>query len=267
MQTIELAQRLMTVAYDDVGTGLPVVLLHAFPFDRSMWAGQLTPLSAAGFRVLALDLPGFGDTTSGADAVTVERAADVVADCLAILEIDKAVIGGLSMGGYVALAFARRHPQRLAGLILADTKASPDSAGAKANRDKLIAEVKAGGPVAAANALLPKLISDHTRQTRPAVIEMLRETTLRQTSAGIIAGLIALRDRPDAAPGLSAVAVPTLVMVGEFDTVTLPLSAARLAGTIRGSQLVHIPGAGHMSNVENPDAFNAAVLAFLKKLK
>lgn len=267
MKTIELAHRAMNVAYDDVGTGLPVVLLHAFPFDRNMWAPQLAQLSAAGFRVLAPDLPEFGDSTPGAELITIERAADAIADFLQALVIDRAVVGGLSMGGYVALAFARRHPQRLAGLILADTKAAPDNDEAKAKRDDLIAAVKAGGPLAAANALLPKLVSDQTRKTNPDAVETLRQIALRQTSAGIIAGLYALRDRPDAAPGLPAVAVPTLVIVGEYDTVTPPLAAARLAGTIRKSELVHIPGAGHISNVENPEAFNHAVVKFLKKIK
>jgi pimeloyl-ACP methyl ester carboxylesterase len=266
MKTIELVHRSMVVAYDEMGTGLPVVLLHAFPFDRTMWAPQLGPLSAAGFRVIAPDLPEFGDSTPGGDVITIERAADVVADFLDALHITRAVVGGLSMGGYVALAFARRHPQRLAGLILADTKAAPDDDEAKARRDDLIAAVNAGGPVAAADALLPKVVSDRTREKNPAAVETLRQIALRQTSAGVIAGLYALRDRPDAAPGLPSVAVPTLVLVGEFDTVTPPLAAARLSGTIRKSELVHVPGTGHISNVENPEAFNAAVVAFLKKL-
>src|SRR5262245_4829240 len=113
MNTLELSHRSMSVAYDDVGTGLPVVLLHAFPLDRTLWAPQLGPLSAAGFRVLVPDLPEFGDTTPGADAFTIERTADVVADFLESLGLARAVVGGLSMGGYVALAFARRHPRRL----------------------------------------------------------------------------------------------------------------------------------------------------------
>ncbi len=231
MKTIELPHRAMTLAYDDVGSGVPVVLLHAFPFDRNMWAPQIAQLSAAGFRVLAPDLPEFGDSTPGSEVITIERAADAVADFLRALVIDKAVIGGLSMGGYVAMAFARRHPQILAGLILADTKAAPDNDEAKAKRDELIAAVKATGPLAAANALMPKLVSDQTRQTNPDAVETLRQLALRQTSAGIIAGLYALRDRPDAAPGLPAIAVPTLVIVGEHDTVTPPLAAARLAGS------------------------------------
>src|SRR5262245_20875260 len=134
MKTIELPQRASTVAYEEVGNGLPVVLLHAFPFDHGMWAPQLAPLSAAGFHVLAPDLPEFGDSTPGSEVVTIDRAADTIADFLQELMIPRAVIAGLSMGGYVALALARRHPKRLVGLILADTKAAPDMDDAKAKR-------------------------------------------------------------------------------------------------------------------------------------
>src|SRR5262249_28649077 len=114
---------------------------------------------------------------------------------------------------------------------------------------------------------LPKLLSDQTREKKPGVVEAVREIALRQSGMGIIAGLYALRDRPDAAPGLLAVAVPTLVIVGEQDTVTPPALAEKLVAPVRRSQLVTIPGAGHLSNVENPAAFNAAVLGFLKNLK
>ena len=267
MKTVELTHRWMTVAYDDLGNGLPVVLLHAFPFDREMWAPQLGPLSAAGFRILAPDFPEFGNSTPGNDAFNIDRAADVVADFLEATKIPRAVLGGLSMGGYVAMAFARRHPNLLAGLILADTKAAPDDAAGRENRDNTIAAVKADGPAAVGESMLAKLLSDNTRKSKPDVVALAKKIATRQTESAMIAALYALRDRPDAAPGLEKVAVPTLVLVGEFDTVTPPLAAARIAATVKGSELQHIPGAGHLSNIENPAAFNAALIAFLKKLK
>lgn len=266
MTTIELSNRLMTLAYDEAGSGLPVVLLHAFPFEHSMWSPQLGPIAAAGYRVIALDLPEFGDSTGGVEPLSIDLAADVVAEFLDILEIPQAVVGGISMGGYVAMAFARRHPQRLAGLILADTRSSPDDDAAKSRRNELIQAIQASGPVAVAEALLPRLFSERTRKHNPEVIRRLREIVLRQRSNGLIAGLVALRDRPDAAPGLAAVAVPTLVLVGEHDGVTPPLMSVRIAGCIRASELVHIPDAGHLSNAENPGMFNSAVLTFLQKL-
>jgi 3-oxoadipate enol-lactonase len=267
MKTIELTTRSMTIAHDDVGTGLPVVLLHAFPLDRAMWAPQLGPIANAGFRVLALDLPAFGETTAEKDPFTIDRGADVVADFLKALGIAQAVVVGLSMGGYVAMAMTRRHPKLLAALILADTRAAPDVPHVRANRDKLIAAVQERGPSAAADAMLPNLFSEPTRATNPAVIERVRQIVLRQSSSSLISGLRALRDRPDAAPDLQTVSVPTLVLVGEFDTVTPLLAAARIAGNLPTSDLAHIPGAGHLSNLENPEAFNAAVISFLKKLK
>jgi 3-oxoadipate enol-lactonase len=267
MQTLTLDLRFMSFAYDDVGSGLPVVLLHAFPFDRTMWKPQIGPLSAAGFRLLVPDLPEFGDTTPGTEVFSIERSADVIAEFLEAIEVRKAVVCGLSMGGYVAMAFARRHSEKLAGLILADTKAAPDDADAKAKRDQLIADVKAAGPVAAAEALLPKLFSARTRESNPAAVERARTIVLRQRSSAIIAGLYALRDRPDATPGLASVGVQTLVVVGEQDAVTPPLAASRIAECVRGSELVQIPHAGHLSNLENPQAFNSAAIAFLNRLK
>src|SRR5581483_3065942 len=170
-------------------------------------------------------------------------------------------------GGYVAMAFARRYHDRLAGLILADTRSEPDDLTARQNRDALIAAVKAEGPGAAADAMIPKLLGERTRLTKPEVVETVEQMMLRQGSTGVIAGLYALRDRPDAAPGLLGVAVPTLVLVGEQDAITPPALAEKLVSRIRGSQLVVIPGAGHLSNLENPEAFNAAVLALLTGLR
>jgi pimeloyl-ACP methyl ester carboxylesterase len=266
MKTLVLEHRLMSVRYEDSGSGIPVVLLHAFPFDRALWEPQLAPLAAAGFRVLAPDLPEFGDTTPGSEVFTIERSGDVVADLLDEIGIEKAVVGGVSMGGYITMAFARRHPERLQALILADTKAAPDDAEAKANRDRLIADVKANGSSAAADALLPKLFSSRTREQHPKVIEQARSIILRQRAAAIIAGLYALRDRPDAGPGLESVGVPTLVLVGQDDEITPPSAAEEIARRIRGAELVRIAEAGHLANLENPEAFNSAVISFLRKL-
>jgi 3-oxoadipate enol-lactonase len=267
MKTLELAPRSIKIAYDDVGTGLPVVLLHAFPLDHEMWAPQLGPISQAGYRVIALDLPEFGGTGPDNEGFTIDRGADMVSAFLDALEIRKAVVVGLSMGGYVAMSIARRHPSLLAGLVLADTRAAPDMPHLRANRDKLIAAIQEKGAIAAADAMLPNLFSEPTRATNPALIERVRQIALRQTPSGLISGLRALRDRPDAAPEMESVSVPILVLVGEFDTVTPPLSAARIAGTVRRSELAHIPGAGHLSSLENPAAFNSSVIAFLKQLK
>lgn len=266
MKTCNLPARGTTIAYDEVGSGLPVVLLHAFPLDREMWRPQLDALADLA-RVFAIDLPGFGASTSG-ETFAVDNAADVVADFLDAVGVKgRAVVGGLSMGGYVALALARRHPNALAALILADTRAGVDDRTAKANRTKSIALVEVKGSAALFEGMLPKVLSEQTHATKPEVVDRLKSIAAKQPAASVVAALAALRDRPDANPGLKAVAVPTLVLVGEYDAVTPPLAAANLSAQIRRSTLVHIPGAGHLSNVENPDAFNAAVGGFIAGLK
>lgn len=259
------------IAYDEAGRGgTPLVLLHAFPLDRTMWQPQLADLAAVA-RVIAPDLPGFGESPAAnpsgfaeGTAFSIEGVAETVAEFLSALDVKKAVVCGLSMGGYVTLALARKHPDRLAGLILADTRAGVDDRTTKANRTKSIATVNEKGTAALFAGMLPKVLSEHTHNTRPEVVERLKAIAARQPAASVAAALAALRDRPDANDGLKSIAVPTLVIVGEFDAVTPALSAANLSAQIRGSTLVHIPGAGHLSNAENPDAFNTAVREFLR---
>lgn len=249
-----------TIGYDEAGSGPPLVLLHAFPLDRGMWAPQLSALADVA-RVVAPDLPGFGES-SAAGAFTIDGVADAVAEFLAAQGIATATVCGLSMGGYVALALARRHADRLSGLILADTRAGIDDSNTKANRDKSIALVNEKGSAALFESMAAKVLSDGARADS-ALVGRLKGIAAKQSAASVAAALAALRDRPDANPGLKGIAVPTLVIVGEHDGVTPPLSAANLSAQIRACKLVHIPGAGHLSNVENPDAFNAAVRDFL----
>jgi 3-oxoadipate enol-lactonase len=254
----------LTIGYDEVGTGkTTLLLLHAFPLDRAMWEPQLAGLADVA-RVVALDLPGFGE--SSPTAFTIENVADVVAEFLAAREIPKAVVCGLSMGGYIALALARKHPNLLAGLILADTRAGVDDTTAKANRTKSIAIVNEKGTAAFFDGMAPKVLSEQTQIAKPEVVARVKAIAAKQPSASVAAALAALRDRLDGNPGLKAIAVPTLVLIGEYDSVTPGLSAANLSGQIHCSQLAYIPGAGHLSNVENADAFNATVRDFLKDL-
>ncbi len=252
-----------TVGYDDAGTGPPLVLLHAFPLDRAMWRAQLADLPDVA-RVIAPDLPGFGESAA-VGAFTVESAADAVAAFVTALGLPKVALGGLSMGGYVALAFARKYPEKLSALILADTRAGIDDSTTRAGREKAIELVKAEGTAALFAGMLPRVLSEHTHATDPALAERLKAVAARQKPESVAAALAALRDRPDANPGLKAIGVPTLVLVGEHDAVTPPLSAANLAAQIRGSELIHIPRAGHLANVENPGAFGAAVRTFLAR--
>jgi 3-oxoadipate enol-lactonase len=253
------------IGFDDVGQGPAVVLLHAFPLSRLMWRPQVEALED-NWRVVAPDLRGFGDSRGFVDTPSIDGMADDVARLLDELRVDRAVVGGLSMGGYVALAFARRHAGRLRGLVLADTKAEPDDEAARANRDRLIAFAATSTGAAVVEQMLPKLVGTDTMANRPEVLERVRHIAGAQVAAGIVGALRALRDRPDARSGLDAIAVPTLVVVGRDDTLTPPAQSEALAGRIRGARLVVIDGAGHLSNLEQPARFNAAVRGFLESL-
>jgi pimeloyl-ACP methyl ester carboxylesterase len=254
------------MSFDDVGGGPAVVLLHAFPLSRAMWRPQAEALQGD-YRVIAPDLRGFGGSRGFTDAPSVETMADDVAALLDELKVaGPVVLGGLSMGGYVALAFARRHPARLRSLVLADTKADPDDAEGRANRDRLIAFAQNNPARAVIDQMLPKLLGAATTAQAPQVVEEVRAIAARQTAAGIVGALKALRDRPDANPGLAAVAVPTLVLVGRDDTLTTPAKSEEMAARIPKARLVVIDGAGHLSNLEQPERFTAALRSFLQSL-
>lgn len=246
----------------DVGQGPVVVLLHAFPLDRSMWLPQIDPL-ADQYRVIAPDLPGFGDSTLKPDA-SMDGFADAVAEHLDEKEISEPVVlGGLSMGGYVALAFARRYPQRLRALVLADTRAEADGEAARANRDKMITLASHSPASAVIEQLVPKLIGPEALKSKPELVEAVVKLGSAQRPEAIVAALKALRDRPDATPGLASIRVPTLVLVGKHDALTPPDVAKHLADGIPNARLGVIERAGHLANAEEPRAFNDMLLAFL----
>lgn len=259
------ADRAMT--YAQAGQGQPLVWLHGFPLCHEMWQPQISGLSTH-YRVLAPDLTGFGGTSGFPGTPSMSQMADDVAAFLTALKITEPVIlGGLSMGGYVALAFARQHPTRLKALILADTRAEPDSAEGKANRDKMIAVAKDKGGEAVIEQMLPKLLGPVAAKERPDLAASMRRMAVGQSREGIANAVQAMRDRPDSAPGLAHIKLPTLVLVGSDDQIT-PLAASQsMAQAIPGAKLVTIPQAGHMSNQEQPDAFNTAVREFLQGLK
>lgn len=238
-----------------------------------MWLPQVESLRDM-YRVLAPDLPGFGDSPLLADGSgerggparppSVDWFADAVAEHLDEKGIDEPVVmGGLSMGGYVALAFARRHPHRLAGLILADTKAEPDDATGRANRDKMIALASSQPASAIIESMLPKLLGPVTQREQPEVVAAVRKLASAQKPAGIIAALKALRDRPDATASLANIKVPALVIVGHDDSLTPPDVARKLAGALPRARLAIIDKAGHLANAEQPRAFNDVLMGFL----
>ena len=252
------------IEYDVRGEGAPLLLLHAFPLGLFMWETQVEALSAT-HRVVRFDARGFGGSAAGEGPLTMERIADDGAFLLDHLGIERAVVGGCSMGGYAAFAFVRRHPQRLAGLILQDTRAGADSAEARASRATLAAKVLAEGASAAVAAFLPKLLGETTQRERLALVASVRERILGTPPQGIASALHGLAARADSRETLPTIAVPTLVLVGAEDVLTPPSEAATMAAAIPRARLDVIPAAGHLANLENPGAVNAALRAFLAR--
>ncbi len=252
------------MAYESFGSdsGPVVVLVHAFPTDHRMWIATAKAL-AARCRVITPDMRGLGESDLGESregmAGSIADMADDVAALLDGLGLARATVGGLSMGGYVALAFAARHRARLERLILADTRAAADSDQARAGRADALALVEKDGVPPLVERQLAALLS-------PNASDVVRDQVrafCRQSAAGVCAGIRALRDRPDRQGELGAISCPTLVIAGAVDKISPREEMSALARAIPNARLVEIPGAGHLANLEQPDAFVAAIASFV----
>ena len=263
----ELSTARGPIRWLEAGEGRPLVLVHAFPLSGAMWRPQLER-PPRGWRLVAPDLRGFRRPGAPDPGEPPERLAidDYAADIEALVDAldgGGAVIGGLSMGGYVVLAMLRRARVRPAGLILADTRAEADSEEARARRRRLQELVATEGAAAVAREMLPALLGETTRRERPAIAAEVRALIEANPPAAIRAALAAMMDRPDSTGLLGRIDVPTLVVVGAEDTTTPRGTAERLHRAIAGSRLAVVEGAGHLSNLENPHAFGVALEAFL----
>ena len=255
------------LAYDDHGIGLPILFLHAFPLNRSMWQGELlTLLSDERYRLVALDWRGFGESEITTPISTMELFADDLAGLMDSLGIQQAVLCGLSMGGYAAFAFLRKYSQRVSGLILADTRPGADTSEAQANRENVARIAETQGTGAIADLQVPRVLSEYTRQYYPEVEMRVRQMIEAATAHGIAAASRGMAQRADSTDLLASISCPTLVIVGEQDVLTPPSVAQEYAAQISGSQLVVIQHAGHLSNLEQPEAFLQALRAFLGSL-
>jgi 3-oxoadipate enol-lactonase len=247
----------------EAGAGWPVVLLHAFPLSADMWRPQLERI-ANGWKLIAPDLNGFGPGAAvPRGATTIEDLAAGVDAVLDALKIEEATIGGLSMGGYVTFALFRRSPGRFTGVVLADTKATPDTPEARDGRQHMLDLVRRAGPAAVAEQMLPTLLGETSRRERPDLADRIRALIEANHVEGIAGGIEAIRDRPDATPLLERMSCPTLVLVGDEDGLTPPSDAEAMQQRLSRSRLVVLPSAGHLSNLETPDAFSQALADFL----
>lgn len=256
-----------TLAWKDIGSRrdtIPVVLLHGFPHDSGLWTEQMAAhdQALAGTRLLAPDLPGFGASTP-LRVSSMDGYADAIAAMLDAAGVERAVIAGLSMGGYVALAFWRLHADRVRALILLDTKAGADAEPAKEKRRELIATVERDGVGSIVPGLIPGQLGATTRAEQPSLVERVDVMLRRAPASGVIGAAEAMLSRIDSTPTLDTITVPTLVIVGEEDTLTPQTDAVVLSSGIRGSRLVTVPGAGHLSPLEQPAVVNAAIAEFL----
>ncbi len=255
------------IAWDALGAhdaGVTMVLLHGFPHDRGLWTSQAQALTTAfpDTRLLIPDLPGFGRSTPPTES-TMDAYADTIAALLDAAGATTVVIGGLSMGGYIALAFWRRHSARVRALVLMDTKATADSAPARARRVELIEAIQREGFGPSVPSLIPGQLGRTTRETHPALVERVEIMLRRAPEQGVICAATAMMLRVDSTPTLDTITVPTLVIVGDEDALTPVSDAIAMSSAIRGSRLVTISAAGHLSPLESPDVVNAAIGEFL----
>ncbi len=250
----------------DEGQGPPILFAHGFPLDHEMWSAQTARL-ARNYRVIAPDLRCFGESPAASGVVTMEQMADDLDGLLTALGVrEPVVLCGLSMGGYVAWQFWRKFAHRLRGLILADTRSQADSSEALVVRQRMIDHVLRAGTSYVADAMLPKLFAKETFERLPAVVDAVRNKILAARPESIAAAVRGLSARPDVTPLLPEIDVPALVLVGEHDALSPAAEMQAMAAAIGGARFVEIAQAGHMTPLENPQAFNAAVESWLAEL-
>ena len=254
----------VSIGYDVVGDGPPILLVHGFPFDRTMWRHQVGNLS--GRKRIAPDLRGMGLSDPGEHWSMGHYASDLLG-LLDVLGVEKTVFCGLSMGGYIAFEFWRRYPERVSALVLANTRAAADSEAVRRNRNDAIAKVELGETSAVIDGLMPKLLAPDSETVMPRVREHLRTMMESVSPQGMIGALAAMRDRPDSTDTLSSITVPTLVIAGSDDQI-IPVDEARsMAQQIPGAQFTVIPEAGHIAPLEQPIATNRVLGEFLDSIR
>ncbi|MEP6731218.1 MAG: alpha/beta fold hydrolase [bacterium] len=254
----------LELSYDEAGGGTPLLFIHGWPHDRTLWSAQMSGLQTQA-RCIAPDLRGFGDSSRG-QPYAIEQYADDLAAFLAMIGVDRAVVCGLSMGGYIALSMVRRHRALLRGLILVSTRATADTPEARDKRARLIEFVGEHGVEALAARQLKAMVGRTTFESRPDVLEALRCMMAQAPSEGVVGGLRAMAERLDSTDLLATIDFPTLIVSGAEDTFTPPDELSAIAGAIAGSRLEVIQGGGHVCPYEKPAAFNHVVGEYLATL-
>ena len=254
------------MSYTDVGQGLPVVLIHGFPLNREIWAPQTEALTNK-YRLITPDLRGHGDSEATPGPYTMDLLADDINGLLDAVHIQQRVIlGGLSMGGYVAMAFARRHPERLAGLFLTATHADADTPEGQDGRRKAIAAAEqACSSQPAVDSMLPKLFAPQTYTEKPALVENVRLIVGKTSLTGVINAQLGMLERSDSHDTLRNLEVPGLMLYGDQDQIIPEEAAIKTADGFADCTMGAIKGAGHLLNMERPDEFNRSLLDWLER--
>jgi 3-oxoadipate enol-lactonase len=254
------------IDYKDQGAGLPVVFIHAFPLNQTMWDDQLHEFRTV-YRTITLDLRGFGNSEVPPGPYLMDRMAADVRGLMSALDIEEAVLVGLSMGGYVSLAFYRNYPGAVRGMVLADTRATADTHEARKRRLDSAEKAEREGASAVADDTLPLLLGRSTIEHKPEVVSRVRGMIEANSPAGIAAAQRGMAERPDSTYILAGIDRPTLIIVGSEDSLTPVAEAEALRNGIPHSQLCLIKDAGHLTNLEQPAEFNSALSEFLVQVQ
>src|SRR5512139_712057 len=261
--TMRYTRQGVSIEYDDIGNGVPLLLIHGFPLDRTLWRIQIAGLSQI-FRVIAPDLRGFGQSSdTDGEAVTMDQYAADLKSLLDAVNVKQAVVGGLSMGGYIALAFYAQYADRVKGLILANTRAVPDSEEGKQSRLANAQKVGEVGSSLLVETMAPKMLGP---SAKPEIEIAVHSMMARQRAPGVMSALRGMAVRPDRTTLLRFATVPTLVVSGSADALIPPSDSEAMHALIPNSRLVIIPDAGHLSNLDKADAFNHVVREFYKRV-
>lgn len=255
----------INIDYRDEGAGVPVIFLHAFPLNQTMWNDQVEALREH-CRTITLDLRGLGNSDSSEGASSVDQMAGDVRTLMTALDIDRAILVGLSMGGYVSLAFYQNYPEAVRALVLADTRAGADTPEARERRLKSAETVEREGSRAIASDMIPLLLGHTTLTSRPQVVDRVRAMIEANSPRGIAAAQRAMAGRRDSTSLLSIIDCPVMVIVGNEDTLTSVAEAKSLAQGIPGARLVIVEGSGHLTNLEQPEVFAALVSEFVESV-
>lgn len=254
------------MAYDDMGVGRAVMLIHGFPLNRRMWQPQLEAVAEAGFRVIAPDLRGFGESDAPADGYSMDAFADDIIALMDALQIEQAVVGGMSMGGYILMNLLERYPARVTAACFVATRAGADDEVGRERRTAMAAQAEKLGANPIIKIFAELLFATETMHVRPELIALVTSWMRETDPRGLAGGLLAMRDRKDYTPLLSSFGKPSLVLAGAEDRAASSDAAKVLIEGLAGCRSRIIEKAGHMVNMERPEAFNDTLIGFLRSL-